>query len=82
MAKIGHHAKSMASAKWQVWVENIKIHKNMRKTTLQSRQSCSVQKTAQKNNKYSKNDRFWKIARIGHYAKVIAFGKWSVWVEN
>ena len=28
----------------------IKIHKNMRKTTLQSHQSCSVQKTAPKNS--------------------------------
>ena len=54
----------------------------MRKTTLQLHLSCSVQKTAPKNSKYSKNDRFWKMAKIGHHAKAIAFPKWSVWVEN
>ena len=29
-----------------------------------------------------KNDSFLKMAKVGHYAKAIAFAKWSVWVEN
>ena len=42
----------------------------MRKTILQK--SCSVQKSAPKNTKYSKRG---KILKIGHVAKAIAFFK-------
>ena len=51
----------------------------MRKTILQDCKSVSVQKTAQKNTKYSRNE---TILKIGHLAKAIAFAKWSVWVKN
>ena len=57
----------------------------MRKTILQEYISCSVQKTAPKNTKYSRNE---TILKIGHLAKAIAhamtvaFAKWSVWVKN
>jgi len=57
----------------------------MRKTILQDYKSCSVQKTAGKNNKYSKSE---TILIIGHVAKAIAhakalgFAKWSVSVKN
>ena len=44
----------------------IKIPKNMTKSTLQIIYSCSVQKTARKNTKYSRND---TILKIGHHAK-------------
>jgi len=57
----------------------IKNAKNMRQTMLQDYKSCSVQKTARKNTKYSKNE---TILKIGHLAKAIAFAKWSVWVKN
>ena len=57
----------------------------MRKTILQDHYSCSVQKTAKKNIKYSRNE---TILNIGHFpkaiahAKAIAFAKWSLWVKN
>ena len=43
----------------------IKIPKNMSKSILQIIYSCSVQKTASKNNKYSRNE---SIFKIGHHA--------------
>ena len=52
---------------------------NMPKTTLQEHYSFSVQKTARKNIKYSRNE---TILKIDHLAKAIAFAKWSVWVKN
>ena len=57
----------------------IKNAKNMRKTILQEHWSCSVQKTARKKTKYSRNER---ILKIGHLAKAIAHAKLSVWVKN
>ena len=63
----------------------IKNATNMRKTILQEHQTCSVQKAAIKNTKYSRNETIFKI---GHLAKAIAhtksipFAKWSVWVKN
>ena len=36
-------------------------------------------KTARKNTKYSRNE---TILKLGHHAKAIAHGKWSVWVKN
>ena len=47
----------------------IKIPKNMSKSILQFTQSCSVQKTARKNTKYSRNE---SIFKIGHHAKALA----------
>ena len=38
--------------------------KNMGKTILQKHQSCSVQKSARKNTKYSKNERSLKISHL------------------
>ena len=43
----------------------IKILKNMSKSILQIIYSCSVQKTAPKNTKYSRNE---SILKIGHHA--------------
>ena len=57
----------------------IKIQKNMSKSILQIIYTCSVQKTAPENTKYSRNE---SILKIGHHAKAIAHGKWSVWVKN
>ena len=63
----------------------IKNLKNTRKTILQQQHSYSVQKTARKNTKYSRNETFLKI---GHLAKAIAhpkpisFARWSLWVKN
>ena len=57
----------------------IKIPKNMSKSILQIISSCSVQKAARKNTKYSRKE---TILKIGHHAKAIAHGKWSVWVKH
>ena len=43
----------------------IKIQKNMSKSILQIIYSCSVQKNAPKNTKYSRNE---SILKIGHHA--------------
>ena len=43
----------------------IKIPKNMSKSILQMISSCSVQKIAPKNTKYSRNE---SILKIGHHA--------------
>ena len=60
-------------------LQNPKIPKHMSKSILQIIQSCSVQKTARRNTKYSRNE---TILKIGHHAKAIAHGKWSVWLKN
>ena len=50
----------------------IKIPKNMTKCILQISYSCSVQKTARKNTKYSRNE---AILKIGHHAKAMTPAK-------
>ena len=47
----------------------------MRKTILQEHESCSVQKTARKNTKYSKDE---TILKISHLAKAIDLTKWTL----
>ena len=57
----------------------------MRKTILQEHKSCSVQKSARKNTKYSRKETILKtghIARALANAKAIALAKWSVSVKN
>ena len=57
----------------------IKILKNMIKFMVQIYCSCSVQETASKNIKHSRNE---TILKIGHHAKPIAHAKSSIWVQN
>ena len=57
----------------------ILILKNMSKSILQIIYSCSVQKTAPKNTKYSRNE---TILKIGHHAKARAHAKSSLWVKK
>ena len=56
-----------------------KNSKNMPKNILEEQENCSVQKTDRKSTKYSRNE---TILQIGHFAKAIAFAKWSIWVKN
>ena len=49
----------------------IKIAKKVPKTTLHPDYSCSMQKTAPKNDEYSKNEAILKIDKNGQYAKAI-----------
>ena len=72
--KIGHHAKAIADAK-PYFGSKIKIPNNMSKSIPQIIYSCSVQKTAPKNTKYSRNE---TILKIGYHAKAIAHAKFSL----
>ena len=51
----------------------------MSKSILQIIYSCSVQKTARKKTKYSRNE---TILKIGHHAMAIAYAKSLLWVKN
>ena len=57
----------------------IKIPKNMLKSILQIIYSCSLQKTAPENTKYSRNE---SIFKIGDHAKAIAHAKSSLWLKK
>ena len=57
----------------------IQIPKHMSKSILQFIYSCSVQKTAPENTKYSRNQ---PILKIGLRAKPIADEKSLLWVKN
>ena len=63
----------------------IKNAKTTRKTTLQEHHSSSVEKSARKNTKYSRNETILKIGHLAKaiaHAKAIALPKSSVWVKN
>ena len=57
----------------------LKIPKNMSKSILQIIYTCSVQKTARKNTKYSRNE---TILKISNNAEAIADAKSLLWVKN
>ena len=61
--------------------QKLKFSKTRPKTILKAHYSSCMQTTAPKSAKCSKNDKFSKIGKIGHYAKAIDFPKWSVWVK-
>ena len=65
MAKIVHCAKVISLQNGQ-FGSNIENGKNVRKRTLQSQYSFSLQEAAPKDNKYFKNDSFTKMTKIGH----------------
>ena len=54
----------------------------MLKTTPESDYSCSMQKTAPKNNEYWKNETIFKLEKNDQYAKAIAFAKSPHGVKN
>ena len=55
------------------WGKTLKKTKHVGKKTLETHQSCSMQKMAPKNNSYSKQDKILKSGQNGHFAKA----KWS-----
>ena len=64
--KIGHHAcKGYSPCKILTLAQKLKLKKNMSNSILQIIYSCSVQKTALKTTKYSRNE---SILKIGHHA--------------
>ena len=56
----------------------IKIAKNRPKTSLETRQSCSLENTAPKSTEYSRNKKFLKLAKIGQNGKPTGFPNFSV----
>ena len=78
--KIGYHScKGYSPCKILTLAQKLKFQKNMSKSILQIIYSCSLQKTAPKNTKYSRNE---SIFKIGHHAKAIAHAKSSLWLKN
>ena len=75
--KIGYHGIQPMQNPY--FGSKIKIPKNMSKSILQIIYSCSAQKTARKNTKYSRNE---SILKIGHHAKATAHAKSSLWLKN
>ena len=57
----------------------IKIPKNMSKSIVQIILGFSVQKTALKETKYSRNE---SILKIGHHADATAHAKSTLWLKN
>ena len=64
----------MGSLSEKIFFSNIR-----KKHEFQEQLSCSVQKTAGKNSRYSKNE---TISKIDHFGKSTAHAKWAVWVKN
>ena len=65
--------------------QKLKMPKTCEKPFYKIHSSCSAQKTAGKNTKYSRNETIFKIGHLGKaiaHAKAITFAKWSVWVKN
>ena len=76
--KIAHLAKAIASSKSVIFGQKLKMQKNMRKTILQQHFSWSVQNTAKKNIKYSRNETILKMSHLAKaiaHAEAIAFAK-------
>ena len=84
LAKGTAHAKATAFAKWSACLKIQKCQKYA-KTILKEHYSCSVQKTARKNNKYSRNETMEQISHLTKaiaHAKAIAYTKCLDWVKN
>ena len=69
--KIDHFGKSIAHAKWAVWVKNC-FRQKFAENESTRRIKYSVQKTAGKNSQYSRNE---TILKIDHSGKSIAHVK-------
>ena len=54
----------------------------MRKTSVQTHYSCSMQKTAPKTANIGEMRAFWKWHKNGYNAKPIAHAKYSIWVKK
>ena len=54
----------------------------MRKTSLQTHEIGSMQKSALKDSWYSKNETILKMAKNGHNAKHIAHAKYLIWAKK
>ena len=78
--KVGHFTKAIghANARANVIALNIKNATKIQKTILQQHYTCSVQKNARKNTKYSRIETIFKIGSLAKtlaHAKAIAFAR-------
>ena len=89
--KVGHlakaiaHAKSMAFAKWSVWVKNDKCQKHAKNRSKRTLELFCAKNRLKKTLNISRNGTILKIGDLAKaiaHAKAIAFAKWSVWVKN
>ena len=77
--KIGQSCKGYSPCKILTSAQKLKFKKTIPISILQIIYNNSLQKTAPKNTKYSRNE---SILKIGHYAKAIAHAKSSLWLKN
>ena len=75
MAKIGHYAKAIAFAKTVSLGRKLKFTKTCEKRLYNHARVVLCKKRLQEVANQSKNDSCLKMAKIGHYAKAIAFAK-------
>ena len=76
MAKIGQNAKAIGFAKLSVWFKNLKLPKTCQKRLQRHVKVVLCKKRPQNPPKYSRNDKFAKMAKIGHNTKAIGLAKW------
>ena len=76
--KVGDLAKAIDFAKWSVWLKNSNGQKRVKKDST-STLGLFCAKNRWKKHHISRNE---TVLKIGHLAKAIDFGKWSVWLKN
>ena len=62
--------------------EKLKMPKRCDKKLYKHIRLVLCKKRLQKAANIFRNETILKIGKNGHYAKAIAFAKWSVWVKN
>ena len=62
--------------------QKLKVPKTCDKTLYKHIRLVLFKKRLQKAANIALNETILKIGKNGHYAKAIAFAKWSVWVKN
>ena len=82
MAKTWPRVKGYSLCKMVSLGQKFKMPRRCEKRLYHHIRVVVCKKTRPKNTEYSKNDSIFKIAKIGHDEKAIAFAKWSVWVKN
>ena len=77
--KIDHRAKAMAHAKSSLWVKSWNSKKQVKVHSANHLELFCAKTRTKKNTKYWRNG---TILKLGHHAKAIAHGKFSLWVKN
>ena len=75
MAKIGHYAKGYRLCKGMTLAQKIKLKKRCEKGHWHLIRVTLCKKRLKKTANIRQNDKFLKMAKIGHYAKAIGFAK-------